>query len=184
MIAEHTFGSFFFGLGFQTLLLGILKKPLCVLCHEVLWHEPSHGVPLDSTTPATIWLGKTFDFFLLQFSSSTPQPLANCIVIVNSKISIIRANCSQRQPGTVSKETLKDTRCGTATPHCPQGEVEHVIAKEDWNQPKLTKGKKNNRTHHGTPSKFTLRDVDTKRQMNQKMTSFGVKLGQGQEGET
>jgi len=56
------------------------------------------------------------------------------IVVIYSKISIIGVNCSQRLPDTVSKETLKDTRCGTATPHRPQGEVEHVIAKQGWKQ--------------------------------------------------
>jgi len=50
-------------------------------------------------------------------------------ITIDSKISIIGANCRQLQPNTVSKETSKDTQCGTATPHCSQGAVEHVIAK-------------------------------------------------------
>jgi len=40
-------------------------------------------------------------------------------VVIDSKISVIRVNHSQWQLNTVSKETSKDTRCGTATPHCP-----------------------------------------------------------------
>jgi len=60
-----------------------------------------------------------------------PQSLFNSdfIVIINSKISVVGANCSKRQPDAVLKETSKDTRCGTATPHCPQGKVECAVAK-------------------------------------------------------
>jgi len=83
-----------------------------------------------------------------------------CSVIINSKISIIRVNCSQRQPNAVLKETSKDTRCGTATLHCPQGKVEHVIAKEGWKQ---TNRRKEEQNTSWNSFEIHLRDVDTKR---------------------
>jgi len=57
---------------------------------------------------------------------------------------------------------VTDTPCGTATPHCPKGEVEHVIAKQDWNQNKQKE--RENKNTSWNSFEIHLRDVDAKRQ--------------------
>jgi len=104
MIAEHTFDSFFFGLGFQTLLLGILKNNFVSFAMKFSGMSPPMEFLLIPQHLQPFGWARLSIFFYFNFHPPPHSPLQTALSLLTQRLASSGQTAASGNPALFPKK--------------------------------------------------------------------------------